>query len=224
MAMNSVRWLHEQPTEPSALRIVEQPSVDQLRLVSFQNLHWTVVPHALAAAENGFGTPTHGAWPAPAAGDWYARLMLIGEGASFTESSAPPWEILNETVGPADDVTLPPLSSLSSPPASLLLPLSLVSRRCHARFGAALQRKVERRTDFSFGIPDAHADQRAVGRHHQFMHFAFDAVGFREVVFRGVRIDVASGFRQKAEMLAETEIQQAQAEQHQTYGQGPEHR
>ena len=123
-----------QPTEPSALRIVEQPSVDQLRLVSFQNLHWTVVPHALAAAENGFGTPTHGAWPAPAAGDWYARLMLIGEGESFTESSAPPWEILNDIVGPADDVTLPPSPpSPSSPPASLLLPLSLVRRRCRRR-------------------------------------------------------------------------------------------
>eukprot|EP00900_Chrysochromulina_parva_P015934 jgi/Chrpa1/24341/Chrysochromulina_OHIO_Genome00023054-RA len=52
----------------------------------------------------------------------------MGVAASFTGSSAPPWEILNETVGPADIVMLPPSPS-STPPASPLLPLSVVSRR-----------------------------------------------------------------------------------------------
>ena len=86
-----------------------------------------------------------------------------------------------------------------------------------------MQGQVERCADFGLGIPDAHADQRAVRGHRQFVHVAFDAVGFGEVMFRGVGVDVAAGFRQKTEMLAEPEVEQTEAEQNGANRQRPEH-
>ena len=70
-AMNSVRWLQEQPTPPSASTVVLQPSVDQNPSASFQKRHWTIVsqlhdeatstrPPLTSIVGSKVGSPMHG--------------------------------------------------------------------------------------------------------------------------------------------------------------------
>ena len=65
-----------------------------------------------------------------------------------------------------------------------------VGRRRQAHFVAVLDRQDQRRAAQRLGFGDAHADQRALGRHRQLEDLAGDAVGLGEVGFGATRRDV----------------------------------